>query len=316
MFETWVAQMMRWQHEALTVGAEVPLPHSGPRLSMWLGSMMNETTHFRTWAKRHRAASPEDADTWEEVAVAPTLAEGDQRDARAVTLITYALEDYAGKQSGGAEVGLGISEGVMYTLQANGHQHAIAQVTAPTGGGSSHQMITASALTASAGHHGHSSPRGDGSDNLISSSLGDSPARTSAWPVDGPVFPASVAVSGLSSIESLASFGPGGSSSRMFPGFSPRIRDATSPSSSTAWTNSGTASHGELWTLDISESPNGAVECSLSEVLETSPPPPRYWLSAKAAAGILRRAERRGKELPPALARALAMLVQAETMPT
>lgn len=277
MFETWVAQMMRWQHEALTVGAEVPLSHSGPRLSMWLGSLMNETTHFRTWAKRHRAASPEDADTWEEVAVAPTLAEVDQRDARAVTLVTTGPTFAIALRGREGTVAAESQEELAYALRT-------------PGGGSSHQMI--------------------------SSSLGDSPARTSAWPADGPVFPASVAVSGLSSIESLASFGPGGSSSRMFPGFSPRIRDATSPSSSTDWTNSGTASHGELWTLDISESPNGAAECSLSEVLETSPPPPRYWLSAKAAAGILRRAERRGKELPPALARALAMLVQAETMPT
>jgi hypothetical protein len=42
--------------------------------------------------------------------------------------------------------------------------------------------------------------------------------------------------------------------------------------------------------------------------LETRPVPPRYWLSARAAAGILRRAERRGKELPLALQQALTAL--------
>jgi hypothetical protein len=44
---------------------------------------------------------------------------------------------------------------------------------------------------------------------------------------------------------------------------------------------------------------------SLSEVLETGPLPPRFSLSAKACSGILRRAERRGKALPPMLKSAL-----------
>ena len=44
---------------------------------------------------------------------------------------------------------------------------------------------------------------------------------------------------------------------------------------------------------------------SLSAVLETGRVPPRYCLSPKACAGILRRAKRRGKELPPMLRRAL-----------
>jgi len=44
---------------------------------------------------------------------------------------------------------------------------------------------------------------------------------------------------------------------------------------------------------------------SLSDTLERGPVPPRFFLSPKACAGILRRAERRGKELPPALRDAL-----------
>ena len=48
----------------------------------------------------------------------------------------------------------------------------------------------------------------------------------------------------------------------------------------------------------------GAV-CSLSDILETGDVPQRYYLTARACAGILRRAEKRGKTLPPQLARAL-----------
>jgi hypothetical protein len=44
---------------------------------------------------------------------------------------------------------------------------------------------------------------------------------------------------------------------------------------------------------------------SLNEVLETAPLPQRFSLSAKACSGILRRAERRGKALPPMLKQAL-----------
>ena len=53
---------------------------------------------------------------------------------------------------------------------------------------------------------------------------------------------------------------------------------------------------------------------SLSDVLETGPLPQRFSLSAKACSGILRRAERRGKALPPMLKAALkAVASQATT---
>ena len=45
--------------------------------------------------------------------------------------------------------------------------------------------------------------------------------------------------------------------------------------------------------------------CLLSDVLEGGNVPQRYFLSAKACSGILRRAEKRGKELPPLLQKAL-----------
>lgn len=62
---------------------------------------------------------------------------------------------------------------------------------------------------------------------------------------------------------------------------------------------------GESSTLNISESPNDVVVSSLSQVLERSSIPQKYFLSARACAGILRRAEVRGKELPTPLKKAL-----------
>lgn len=57
---------------------------------------------------------------------------------------------------------------------------------------------------------------------------------------------------------------------------------------------------------NISEWPNAAVVCSLSQVLETDSIPQRYFLSSMACAGILRRAAARGKTLPAPLQQALA----------
>lgn len=53
-----------------------------------------------------------------------------------------------------------------------------------------------------------------------------------------------------------------------------------------------------------SEWPNDAVVCSLWQVLDASTQE-RYFLSGKACAGILRRAEKRGKDLPKMLEDAL-----------
>ena len=64
--------------------------------------------------------------------------------------------------------------------------------------------------------------------------------------------------------------------------------------------------------LNFSEWPSaaGGSLCSLSEVLETGPLPERFFLSAKACSGILRRAEKRGKKLPERLRKALLAVVQ------
>ena len=79
------------------------------------------------------------------------------------------------------------------------------------------------------------------------------------------------------------------------------------------WQNSGMAWRGGLSTRSTSVCPSGADACScspsLADVLEQSALP-RYSLSPRAAAGILRRAEARGRELPEALAAALSELSQ------
>lgn len=81
--------------------------------------------------------------------------------------------------------------------------------------------------------------------------------------------------------------------------------------SSKRWLTSGRVTlRGESWTAASSESPSVAVECSLSRILEANAPS-KYWLSPKACAGILRRADKRGKDLPPALATALQRVAQS-----
>jgi hypothetical protein len=63
--------------------------------------------------------------------------------------------------------------------------------------------------------------------------------------------------------------------------------------------------HGGFSTLNTSDWPNDAAVCSLSQILEPGPIPQRFYLSPRACAGILRRAEKRGKELPAMLRQAL-----------
>jgi len=71
------------------------------------------------------------------------------------------------------------------------------------------------------------------------------------------------------------------------------------------WSNAGMGSHIGCLTLKTSESHKDAEECLLSDVLETGNLRPEYYLSPKACAGILRRAEVRNKKLPELLYRAL-----------
>lgn len=61
---------------------------------------------------------------------------------------------------------------------------------------------------------------------------------------------------------------------------------------------------GEYTTLSFGESPSEENVSRLSQILEDCAPR-KYYLSARACQGILNRAKRRGKELPPELKQAL-----------
>jgi len=102
----------------------------------------------------------------------------------------------------------------------------------------------------------------------------------------------------------LGDSGPDGSLSRTSLVSCLRIRAKTSLLHSRRLPNAGMVWRGECWTANISECPNDAVESSLSDILERRVHP-KYSLSPKAARGILRRAEKRGKKLPERLAEAL-----------
>ena len=63
---------------------------------------------------------------------------------------------------------------------------------------------------------------------------------------------------------------------------------------------------------NTTESPNVAVESFLSQILLVKVLK-KYYLSALACLGILRRAENRGKTLPPILERALRRQAATES---
>jgi hypothetical protein len=117
----------------------------------------------------------------------------------------------------------------------------------------------------------------------------------------------------------LTKHAPAGWCGRTSPVSCHRTTDGRLAPSSEGWQNSGMGSPTECWTLSTSEwtglsvpfRSDGSV-CSLSDVLEAGNVPPRYFLSAKACRGILRRAAKRGKELPGLLALALRRVADSE----
>ena len=115
--------------------------------------------------------------------------------------------------------------------------------------------------------------------------------RVATWPSD--------------SSSLLGAFVHNGSCGKTFRASSVAVKEGILEPSSGRWLNSGMGSPTEFLTLNGLESPSVAVVCSLSQTLETGDVPQRYFLSAKACAGILRRAEKRGKELPAQLRQAL-----------
>ena len=83
------------------------------------------------------------------------------------------------------------------------------------------------------------------------------------------------------------------------------------------WLTAGTGMDGpspiEFSMRSFGECPSDAVESRLSQILEDTPHQ-KYSLSAKACMGILRRAERRGKKLPPELEKALCAQIASRNL--
>lgn len=115
----------------------------------------------------------------------------------------------------------------------------------------------------------------------------------------------------------LKSFDRASSSGKTSQAYYPPATDSTSEPSSVRWSNAGTAAPGGFWTHSLPEhnrfrspSPRDDVVCGLSDVLEpTSPRLLKYFLSSRACEGILRRAAKRGKDLPPLLDTALTEMI-------
>src|ERR1051325_7478483 len=126
-------------------------------------------------------------------------------------------------------------------------------------------------------------------------------ARTSPSPGDAQDSQELAQASSTSSPESLSLFDLDGFSSRTYPDCSPRTAVGTSESCLERWPTSGTAWAGGFSTAVSSECRSDDGECSssepsLTEILEEPQHvPAKYSLSARAAQGILRRAEKRGR---------------------
>jgi len=142
--------------------------------------------------------------------------------------------------------------------------------------------------------------------------LEERPVNRSASPDSEEDWTMSVATWRWNISDLLRDYGLGGSSGKTSPVSCRRAEDGTLVPSSGRWGNSGTGSRTECWTLNLSEwtvslTPSHKDEgvSSLLDVLEIGNVPQRYYLSPRAAAGILRRAERRSSKMPEFLLRAL-----------
>jgi hypothetical protein len=127
-----------------------------------------------------------------------------------------------------------------------------------------------------------------------------------------------VATSSLPILELLIVIGPSGWFTRMSPDSCRLTEEKILEPSLGVWQNSGSGSATKFWTLSTPEWNHTLVPfrsaggvCSLSDVLEAGSVPQRYYLSARACSGILRRAEKRGKSLPQALESALMAVAQS-----
>lgn len=87
-----------------------------------------------------------------------------------------------------------------------------------------------------------------------------------------------------------------GSSGKTSPTSYRLTEDGDLPESFNGWGNAGISVHGEYLTLNTSESPNAAVVCSLSEVIDHGDTLGRHYLSIDQMKNMLRRLEKYKQE--------------------
>lgn len=142
----------------------------------------------------------------------------------------------------------------------------------------------------------------------------DSPVKTYPWLGAVLDWLENGADSSTSSCVSLVNSLPLGFSSRTSLDFCRPTGEGTWLPSSGRWANSGIGGPIACLTLNTSEWPSAAAVCSLSDILDQDVPH-KYSLSPKACRGILRRAEKRGRELPRSLRTVLERVAQTTTKP-
>jgi hypothetical protein len=136
-----------------------------------------------------------------------------------------------------------------------------------------------------------------------------SPAKTYRLPESAMAFLESEADFGSSSIAFLRSLGRDGLLSRTSPACYPATEEQILPSSFEGWSSSGMACAGGYLTLSMNTWHSGASVCLLSDILELDVPR-KYYLSPTALRGILRRAEKANKEIPPFLRLVMEQQIQ------
>ena len=147
--------------------------------------------------------------------------------------------------------------------------------------------------------------------DLFSASSEVPPANPSQWRDCEEDWVMTVVTWPSDSVRLLSTSSPPGSFGKMCQGYCHPTEDGTLVPSSGRWSSAGMGSPTAFSMLNISESHNGGDASYLSDILETGVLPQRYYLSARACSGILRRAAKRGKRLPPLLQAALHTVAQA-----
>lgn len=156
-----------------------------------------------------------------------------------------------------------------------------------------------------------------------SSFLSEEPlANRSVWPADDPDWIPAMVSWPSSFFAWLIAYAPNGWFGKTSPVSCLFEADGTLVPSLGRWQSSGIGSRTEFWTLSTCEwtgfgepSHNDDGVSSLWEIVETGGLPQRFFLTRKACEGILRRAEKRGRLLPPALREALEAVARTQEEP-